>query len=71
MNDLLDFLYDTLTADELELLQRINRTENSEDRQLHLKSFFHNSQVFEKIKEKFDPTWASYTIFIQGRDYEI
>jgi hypothetical protein len=64
------FLKNILTEEEKQSLRIINLIENSEIRNTHLREFFHNPLIFDKIKTSVDPTWLSYSIFINGKNYE-
>jgi len=65
-----NFLKDILTEEDLHPLRIINLIENSEVRNEQLRKFFHNPLIFDKIKPTTDPTWLSYDIFINGKNYE-
>lgn len=64
------FLKSVLTEAEIQPLKIINLIENSEVRNEQLKRFFHDPLIFDKIKPMTDPTWLSYDIFINGKNYE-
>ena len=59
-----------LTKEERETLNQINKNTDSETRQRLLKEFFTSKEVFDKLKNIFDPSWISYQIFINGKGYE-
>ena len=64
------FLKSVLTEEEIQPLKIINLLENSEVRNEQLRNFFHSPLIFDKIKPTTDPTWLSYDIFINGKNYE-
>ena len=64
------FLKSVLTEEEIQPLRIINLIENSEVRNEQLRKFFHSPLIFDKIKPTTDPTWLSYDIFINGKNYE-
>ena len=67
---LVELIQQLLSISEIALLNEINVIKDSEDRQRQLRMFFHNPEIFSKIKHISDPAWLSYEIFIKGKAYE-
>lgn len=70
MLDIMDFLKSTLTENQLSELVSINEISNVEQRHIKLKNFFHTPLIFDKIKTTVDPTWLSFEVFKNGKQYE-
>ena len=62
-------LQDFLTESQLALLKKYLEVANAEQRQILVKSLFHQPEIFQKIKPMVDPTWLSYDIFINKQAY--
>ena len=70
MLDVRNFLKTTLNEKQLAELTSINEISNVEQRHIRLKNFFHTPLIFDKIKTTIDPTWLSFEIFKNGKQYE-
>ena len=68
INNVVEHLQALLNKEELALLNKANQSKI--DRQDQLRSFFHKSSIFNKVKSSVDPTWLSTEIFINGKTYE-
>lgn len=66
MPDTKKFIRTILTEDQVKELNQLIKIKDSESRQTQLKLFFHTPEIFNKIKPTVDPTWLSYTIFINS-----
>jgi hypothetical protein len=67
---IVELIQSSLSKEELSFLNEINQIQDSELRQAQLRGFFHNQEVFDKVKSIADPAWLSYEIFIKGKTYE-
>ena len=67
---LVELIQQLLSTSEIASLNEINTIKDSEERQRQLRMFFHNKEIFLKIKHITDPAWLSYEIFIKGKAYE-
>ena len=67
---IIELIQSSLSKRELSFLNEINKIQDSESRHVQLRSFFHEQEVFDKIKSISDPAWLSYEIFIKGKNYE-
>lgn len=70
MLDVRNFLKTTLNEKQLAELTSINEISNVEQRHIRLKNFFHTPLIFDKIKTTVDPTWISFDVFKNGKQYE-
>ena len=70
MLDITNFLKSILNENQLSELSSINEISNVELRHTKLKNFFHDPLVFDLIKLTVDPTWLSFDIFKNGKQYE-
>lgn len=70
MLDVRNFLKTTLTEKQLAELTSINEISNVEQRHIRLKNFFHTPLIFDKIRTTVDPTWISFDVFKNGKQYE-
>jgi hypothetical protein len=68
--NLVCFIKEVLTEDELSELRGLIAIDNIEARQSDLRKFFTKKEIFDKVKLWYDPTWVSYEIFINKGKYE-
>jgi len=69
-NKLSNQIKEHLSEKEFHQLSEIVKIPDMELRHQSLRSFFHSPLIFDKIKPIYDPTWLSYDIFINGKQYE-
>lgn len=67
---ILESFISKLSRIEIDRLNEINQIENSIERQYKLKTFFSQSEIFNKVKENIDPIWLSHDIFLKCKEYE-
>jgi hypothetical protein len=64
--DYIQFINDTLTRSELDLLNAANLVDKNVDRLLAIRNVFLKKEIFHKVNEYADPMWVANTIFSNG-----